>query len=322
MTTLTLALIALLIAMALTWWLQGAGRTKLIMLDHPGERSLHATPVPRAGGVAIAVGLLPSLLFVFFHGDVGPRSILAGWALVFVVSLLDDWRSLPFWVRLPVHLLAATCVVFIPGSLHDPWLAAIAIFWIVWGTNLFNFMDGMDGLAGMMSVIGGSALGGALLINGEVLLSLLVFAPAAACIGFLFFNFPPARIFMGDAGSAPLGFLFAALAVKGVEVAAIPGWLPLLIFLPFIADTTFTLLKRAWKRRPVWKAHREHAYQALVLGGWPVKKVLLAEALMMVLCAVVALVLLRTEFAGWGVLAAAIFLFLFVYSGIIRRYST
>lgn len=313
-------LVAFGTAWLVTSWLQGAGRRA--MLDHPGERSLHSVPTPRSGGIAIALGMLPPMVFIYYAGDLQTRMLLAGWLLVFCVSLLDDWRGLPFWVRLPVHLLAAACVVIAPGYPPDPWLMVLGLIWIAWATNLFNFMDGMDGLAGTMAVIGGTALGFALLMGDHVLLSLLLISAAAASAGFLSFNFPQARIFMGDAGSAPLGFLFAAAAANGVENATIPGWLPLLIFLPFIADATFTLFRRAWKRRPIWKAHREHAYQALVLGGWPVKKVLLAEALMMVLCAVVALVLLRTEFAGWGVLAAAIFLFLFVYSGIIRRYST
>lgn len=314
--------IALVVSLLGTWWLQGAGRRRVAMLDHPGERSLHSVATPRTGGIAIALGLLPALLFVFATGDAGIRLLLLGWLLVFGVSLIDDWRGLPFWVRLPVHLLAAACVVYGPGSGADPSLAVLGLFWIAWGTNLFNFMDGMDGLAATMTVVGGTALAGALLFGGEALLSLLLVSAVAASAGFLVFNFPPARIFMGDAGSAPLGFLFAAVAARGVESAAIPGWLPLLVFLPFIADATFTLARRAWQRKPVWQAHREHAYQVFVLGGLPVRTVLLLEAAAMVACAVLALALHLAAGPGWAALVAAILMFLFVYSGIIRRYSS
>ncbi|HEX6929327.1 MAG TPA: glycosyltransferase family 4 protein, partial [Gammaproteobacteria bacterium] len=260
-----------------------------LMLDHPNDRSLHQVPTPRSGGLAIAAGFLPAAVYVFLGTDTPVRLLLAGWLLVFAVSLIDDLRSLPFWARLLVHVLAALCVVAAPGVSQDPLVAGLGIFWIVWGTNLFNFMDGMDGLAGSMALVGGFAMAVALWFAGNSPLALLSAAAGLAASGFLGFNWPKARIFMGDAGSASLGFLFSAVSVQAVSDGALPAWLPLLVFLPFIGDATLTLLRRLVQRKPVWRAHREHLYQVLVLSGWPVQKVLVFELAVMAGCAVIAL---------------------------------
>lgn len=321
MIVLFFALGGLVLSCLLSWWLQGPGRRRISLLDHPGSRSLHTVPTPRTGGVAIALGWWPAGMYVLFEGNAEWYPLLVGWVLVFAVSFVDDVRGLPFWVRLPIHFVAASLVVLVPDYSMDGWLVLASIFWIVWGTNLFNFMDGMDGLSGSMAVIGGASLAVVFLLSGQVLPALLAGTAAGAAAGFLFFNFPPARIFMGDAGSAPLGFLFAALAVRGVAETAFSVWLPLLIFLPFIADATLTLLWRACQRKPIWKAHREHAYQRLVLAGYHVRKVLLAQALIMVLCAIVTLSLLLYSGPQREVLLLAIFLFTLAYSRIIRSYS-
>lgn len=294
------------VAWLVSTWLQGGGRERIAVLDHPGARSLHATPTPRTGGLAIAAGLLPAFAHVLVIGDTGVRLMLAGWTLVFVISLLDDLRSLPFWIRLPVHLAAGLCVVLAPGYPQDPLSIAMGLFWIAWGTNLFNFMDGMDGLAGSMAMIGGAAMAAVLLPAGGTVFVLLLFAAAAASAGFLIYNRPPARIFMGDSGSAATGFLMASVSVGAVADDAVPAWLPLLVFLPFIADASFTLVRRALRRKPVWRAHREHLYQALVLSGWPVKRVLAMEILAMLACCSVAIVLfIFLQDGGWIALILA-----------------
>jgi UDP-N-acetylmuramyl pentapeptide phosphotransferase/UDP-N-acetylglucosamine-1-phosphate transferase len=135
-------------------------------------------------------------------------------------------------------------------------------------TNLFNFMDGSDGLAGGMAAIGFGALAAGAAAAGAMALALTAAAIASASVGFLLHNFPPARVFLGDAGSVPLGFLAAALGLHGMLVGAWPLWFPFLVFSPFIADATVTILRRAARRERFWRAHRGHFYQRLVLAGW------------------------------------------------------
>jgi UDP-N-acetylmuramyl pentapeptide phosphotransferase/UDP-N-acetylglucosamine-1-phosphate transferase len=160
----------------------------------------------------------------------------------------------------------------------------MALVWIMalaWMTNLFNFMDGADGLAGGMAAIGFGAFACAAREAQSVDLFLACAAIASANIGFLAFNFPPAKIFLGDTGSIPLGFLAAALALRGVQVGAWTAAFALLVFLPFIADATATIAKRAFRGERLWRAHREHYYQRLVLSGWSRRRlVLVAYALM------------------------------------------
>jgi len=144
----------------------------------------------------------------------------------------------------------------------------VAVALIVWMANLYNFMDGSDGLAAAMSLIGfGSYAAGAGLAGASVAASSLA-ALAAATAPFLLYNLPPARIFLGDAGSVPLGFLAAAFGMGGWLEHWWPAWFPVLVFLPFIADASATLLRRLASGARVWEAHREHCYQRLVQMGW------------------------------------------------------
>lgn len=319
MELLLFAAVALLLSTALTHWLQGRGVLILRALDHPGERSLHSVPTPRTGGVAIAMGMLPTLGFLVTRDDALARAITFGWLLVFIISLVDDLRTLPFWARLPLHAVAALAVMLAGDAYNGPYGLALGVFWIVWGTNLFNFMDGMDGLASSMAVVGGSALGAGLLMVGADRLALLPIAAAAAALGFLWFNWPTARIFMGDAGSASLGFVFASVSVAGVDDGNLPAWFPLVVFLPFVTDATFTLLRRIMLRRPIWQAHREHAYQRAVLHGWAVPKVLAYAIGLMLACAALALGALHEWRAGgWGLLAGLTALFVAAYSCMMR----
>jgi UDP-N-acetylmuramyl pentapeptide phosphotransferase/UDP-N-acetylglucosamine-1-phosphate transferase len=144
---------------------------------------------------------------------------------------------------------------------------ALVIAGVVWVTNLYNFMDGADGVAGGMAVIGFGAYTLAALSAGHASLAVAGAALAAANLAFLLHNFHPARIFLGDVGSIPLGFLAAALGLQGWRDDVWPLWFPLLVFGPFIGDATLTLLKRAARREPVWRAHREHYYQRMVRMG-------------------------------------------------------
>ena len=247
--------------------------------DIPNERSLHETPVPRIGGVGLMAGILAAWALMFMS--------LAWWVvlpvlLLFAISLLDDMRNLPVRSRLLAHVVAAVVLVFGAGIVaQSAMLAIIVVLSVIWMTNLYNFMDGSDGLAGGMTLFGFTMYGLAALMHGDEIQSMLNFSIGAAALGFLYYNFYPARVFMGDAGSIPLGFLSAAMGLWGWQQGHWPAWFPLLVFSPFVMDATVTLLKRAVRGEKITEAHREHYYQRLVQIGWGHRNVaLFAYALM------------------------------------------
>jgi len=232
-------------------------------LDQPNERSLHERPVPRTGGIAVLLGAASSLAF----GAVGLWLPMALALVLAAVSFFDDVRGLPTGVRLAVHVAAATFLVW---HVLTPMLAIemlVLILAVVWITNLYNFMDGSDGLAGGMAMIGFGAYGVAAWWGQDTALAALSVALAAAAVAFLMHNHHPARIFLGDVGSIPLGFFAAALGIVGWRNDLWPLWFPVLVFAPFIADATITLVRRVLRRQRVWQAHRDHYYQRMVRMG-------------------------------------------------------
>jgi UDP-N-acetylmuramyl pentapeptide phosphotransferase/UDP-N-acetylglucosamine-1-phosphate transferase len=160
----------------------------------------------------------------------------------------------------------------------SPFSALAIVLAIVWMANLYNFMDGADGLAGGMSVIGFGAyvVAIATLPQAAGSLGLLAATLTGAAAGFLAFNFPPAKVFMGDAGSIPLGFLAIALGIQGNMQGLWPWWFAILVFSPFIVDATATLLRRTLQGQKPWIAHRDNYYQRLILAGWSHRKTALA----------------------------------------------
>ena len=229
-------------------------------------------------------------------------SILMMTGVISIVSLMDDRRGLPIAVRLGVHVLAAAflvvgsglvlppIVVPLLGSIEMGWIAApFTVVFLVWMANLYNFMDGMDGFAGGMTVIGFGLLGYLGWQAHHPLISVLATLHSAAAAGFLVRNFPPAKIFMGDVGSVSTGFLVAALTVLGCRDGVFDLWVPLIVFSPFILDATVTLARRALHHEKVWEAHRGHYYQRLVLVGWGHRRTVLAEYGVMALCGGLAL---------------------------------
>ncbi len=257
----------------------------------------------------MVAGIIASVLASLLVLDVdiaGPAGWLGGMVLaIALISYLDDRRHLPVVYRMTAHLVAAGLVLYgglaiqavrLPGYewAMAGWLSAIAtMLYIVWMTNLYNFMDGMDGFAGGMTVVGFGtlALFGVLAgSNGFAALNLIV---ASAAAGFLVFNFPPAKIFMGDTGSSTLGFLAAGMSIWGDSVGILPLWIAVLVFSPFIVDATVTLIRRLLKRERVWQAHKSHYYQRLVQMGWGHRKTVLAEYALMAGCAVSALIAVR-----------------------------
>ena len=260
----TAPLFSFAVTFALIWWLIRGNTLKV--LDHPNPRSLHTKPVPRTGGIGLILGVLASWALL---PTTLPLPVWMSVGLLMAVSLADDVLTLPVWQRLLTHGIAAAWLSTTLLSGAYGWMLVIVIaFAIAWMTNLFNFMDGSDGLAGGMTLIGFSCYGLTAWLAGNETFAMINLCIAAAAAAFLLFNFHPARIFMGDAGAIPLGFLAAVFGVMGWIDGLWPLWLPLLVFSPFIADATATLAKRGVRGEKIWQAHREHYYQRLVQSGF------------------------------------------------------
>lgn len=265
-----------------SWWLIGRVRSALLrhqLLDHPNERSSHTKATPRGAGLGVLAALLPAwLLLVFIAPAQSEAAELARWiipasALVLAaVSFVDDLRGLSQLVRLILQAaMVVVAVHFLPGPVFQGLLSPLldtaltVIIWL-WFVNSFNFMDGIDGITGIEAIgIGvglyaiGVAFQPAAAGYGQGL------ALAAAMVGFLVWNWHPARIFLGDVGSIPLGFLLGwlllDLATRGLWHAA------LILPLYYLADASLTLLRRSLRGAAVWRAHREHCYQIAVQRG-------------------------------------------------------
>lgn len=262
---------------ALTVWLLSRGRAARIALDHPNQRSLHATPIPRTGGLGVVAGVATGWAILGMLGGILPIAAWASAALLAGLSFADDRYGLPTGMRFLFHIAAAIWVVATLETGWDLWLWPLTVIAIVWMTNLYNFMDGSDGLAGGMAFFGFGCYALAAVIQQDTDLALASMVIAAASAGFLLFNFPPARVFMGDTGSIPLGFLAAGLGLIGAADNVWPIWFPALVFLPFIVDATVTLLRRGVRGERVWLAHNEHYYQRLIRMGWSHRRTALAE---------------------------------------------
>lgn len=291
------------------------------ILDRPNERSSHLVPTPRGAGIAVMAVLLPAWALVarFAPGaDAAPPAPLAAALVLAVVSWRDDLAALPALLRLSIHLaavlvgmltLAGPALVF--QGLFPWWLdrLAVALAWL-WFLNLFNFMDGIDGIAGAETATLGLGVALAALLAGlDSPLPLYGLTAAAAALGFLRWNWHPARIFLGDVGSVPLGYLLAwlllELASRGLWAAA------LLLPLYYLADATLTLIGRLLRGERFWRAHREHFYQKAVRGGLSHARVV--AAIMAANGALVGLALWATAGNPWpplglGVLATLVLL--------------
>lgn len=236
-----------------------------IATDVPNHRSLHVKPIPRVGGWGIVPVGLAALLW---HAS-QMWLIAAGAVALALVSQIDDRRDLPARVRFAVHFAAVVALVVIWPADAPWWLLACIGFLMLWMINLYNFMDGADGLAGGMALFGFGAYAAAALVTGHPspALAQAGAALAGAALGFLFLNFHPAKLFLGDAGSITLGFLAGALGYLGWRGDVWPLWFPAFVFSPFIADASITLLRRLCRGEKFWQAHREHYYQRMVRSG-------------------------------------------------------
>ena len=276
-------------------------RSRSLPLDKPNERSLHVVPVPRTGGIAIIAGLIAAALWL----RASPSLWVPAVALA-IASYFDDRHALPAAMRLAMHLAAAGFFLWLAAESSTAVLLVVLLLAIAWITNLYNFMDGSDGLAGGMAVIGFGTYALAAWLGGNRELELLAWSIAAAAAAFLIFNFPPAKIFMGDVGSIPLGFLAGALGVAGWQRELWPLWFPLVVFAPFIVDASMTLVRRMLRGERVWEAHRQHYYQRLIRSGWSHRRTALSEYGLMILCGATALIGLQQQPAGQFALVFAL----------------
>ncbi len=295
------------------------------ILDHPNPRSSHTRPTPRGGGLAVMATVALGWLAVtalaeradgsaLDRGGPAATTVLGIGLVLALLSWLDDLKDLPLGFRLGVQGLAvAAGVVMLPneglvfGGLVPLWAdRTLAAFAWIWFVNLYNFMDGIDGLSAVETAsIGIGLCLVVILVDGDSGLAAEALVVAAAMLGFLWWNRPPARIFLGDVGSVPLGFLVGwlllSLAAAGQWAAAalLPAY--------YLADATMTLLLRLGRGAPVWRAHAEHFYQhaARAVGHARVAGVVAALDLglvaLAVLCAVV-----PVATAAWLVLGAAL----------------
>ncbi len=305
MSALSLSAVVIALAAGVLSWLGTWRLIRLLgdkgVLDRPNPRSSHAAPTPRGGGIAVTGAIVVAWAAIFFtSGALGGNWIVLAAALgLAVLSWRDDRAGLPAPVRLAGHAVAvATSLYAMPGlaGMVGPGLpvllgyGVVALAW-VWFINLFNFMDGIDGLAGGEALSVGIGVAAVVSVAGlDPSLGAMGLALAACAAGFLLWNWQPARIFLGDVGSVPLGFLIGYLLLRLAEAGQ---WMAALILpLYFLADATITLVRRALAGERVWQAHKSHFYQRAVTRG-------MSHGLVAVLVLAV-----NAALIGWAALAA------------------
>ncbi|REJ78505.1 MAG: UDP-phosphate N-acetylglucosaminyl 1-phosphate transferase [Acidobacteria bacterium] len=313
-------------------------------LDVPNERSSHSKPVPVGAGLIISSTVLAALSVAYlsrtFEGlpvislNLASVFLIAAVCLV-AISWRDDIKKVPVFLRFLTHSAAAALVLWFSSGwiegLGDYWLPGIILsfIWIVGLTNAYNFMDGIDGISGVQALTAGIGWGALGIVLGLDSIATAGFVVGSASLAFLVFNWEPARVFMGDSGSAFLGFTFACLPILAVErlnivgsaddsVSWVFGLFGAVLAGPFVVDSSLTFLKRLLKGERVWEAHRSHMYQAMVIGGSRHATVALIYAVAGVLCSatVIASVLNPSLLflPAVGLLSVAIGLAFFAYS--------
>lgn len=266
---------------AIAYWFTGQVRKYALMknvLDIPNERSSHTIPTPRGGGAAVVIVFLAALCLLWASDFISTRSLLAfgcGGGLVSVVGFLDDHGHIAARWRLLIHAISAMLIVTVLGGFPEVIILdfelniaelgyVLGALYLVWMLNLYNFMDGIDGLASVeaISVCIGSTLCSLIINQWEVReSSILPFILAGSVSGFLVWNYPPAKIFMGDACSGFLGLVIGGLSLQAAWENSDMLWCWLILLALFITDATVTLLRRLLRGDKVYEAHRSHAYQ-------------------------------------------------------------
>lgn len=240
---------------------------KKAILDLPNERSSHQQPIPRGGGI-VFVGLFYLLLSYLFAVHAIPKFLLMsllGGLPVAIIGYCDDLYSVKIHWRMLIHIFSATWGIWWLPMPHTL-ITIFAIFMTVWFINLYNFMDGIDGLAASEAIFV-SAVAGIVLLQTDKGIAILCFGLAFSVLGFLYWNWSPAKIFMGDIASGFLGYFFAILLWSTASIHLLPIFFWIILLAVFLIDATFTLLRRILQRKKWYQAHREHIYQRLVEKG-------------------------------------------------------
>lgn len=263
-----------LLSLLLTWVVRFYA-LKYSIIDNPNARSSHEIPTPRGGGLAIVLSFL-LLLFALFVTDRISSSLFSALVIsggaVAGVGFVDDCISLSSKLRFAVHILAALCGLYLlkaweitlPGLSWTPGWVSIPIlcFFLVWLLNLYNFMDGIDGIAGVETIFTALGMGGIICFTtGGTDWTVILVGLAASTAGFLVWNWPPAKIFMGDSASGFLGITFGILMIASMKEFSIGPWPWLILMAVFLVDSSYTLLVRMLSGQKWYAAHRSHAYQ-------------------------------------------------------------
>ncbi len=301
MSTSVATLLSLLTSVLLTPLLRKLGKQAGI-LDVPNERSSHTAPTPRSGGVAIVAAILVTWLCLPGRSEWPVVVFFAAVGIIALTGFVDDVRSISAGSRLTIQIIAAAIVVFVSNwsidaaSWHFRHVAflsicamAISVFWIVAVTNAFNFMDGINGISSAQAIIHFTTLAWLSAATADGTGAAIAAGAAAAALGFIPWNLPSGSIFMGDVGSASLGFVLASLILRlgsNSPSLLIAAALPLM---PFLLDTGGTLLRRARNRESVFSAHRTHHYQLLNRSGWSHAQVSALWSVMSLACALVSI---------------------------------
>lgn len=262
------AVLAFLLTGLAAWYARRSG-----LLDHPGERHSHVEVTPRGGGAGLVAALLISSLVLTGQNDSGSwvNGILPGMVVMASIGAWDDHRSLGVRFRLFIQLAVSTGLVWFAtnaGWVNGVVPMILSVLFVVWMTNLYNFMDGSNGMAALQGIFGGLVLAFLFRLAGDSYFSGLSLLLAACCAGFLPWNLGRAKVFMGDVGSLALGFVFAALLLYGAGSGAFGIPVAMMVMLLFLADSTLTLMARVIRGERWYNPHRQHLYQRLIAHGW------------------------------------------------------
>ncbi|NLV16856.1 MAG: glycosyltransferase family 4 protein [Syntrophomonadaceae bacterium] len=301
----------------LTFMVRGYAINRRIF-DVPNHRSLHSVPTPRGGGLAFVAVFLGALVFLYLTGTI-PKDIFmalaGGGGLVAAVGWADDNRGAAPGIRLLCHGVAAVWgVMWLGGYPAMSWGGgiwnlswaggALAVLGTVWMINLYNFMDGIDGIAGTEAVTAAAIAGVLLYFTGHPGMALICVALALSVGGFLIWNWPPARIFMGDVGSGFLGFTFACLAMASENSGALPVLVWAVLLGVFIVDATVTLIRRFINKEKLYEAHRTHVYQLAAQAEFSHKQVTLGVLFLNICLGMIGAALMK--WPGWLLPGAAL----------------
>ena len=281
--------ITLIISTVITYFIRNFS-IKNNLYDIPNERSSHSMPIPKGGGLSIIILLIITTSPLFYFQMISREiflSIIIGMFIVSIIGLIDDYKNLPILIRLFGYTIGAIIALYFIGGVNSlfesnhnffkccdiniskfggigPFLAVLFVLWL---TNLYNFMDGTDGFAAIQTICVSLFCSFLFYSSDNYALVIIMLCMTSSTIGFLYWNWAPAKIFMGDVGSCSIGFFFGLITLYSAKEEIIPISIWLILLAPFIGDATFTLIKRIIKKEKWYEAHNSHAFQKLFQHG-------------------------------------------------------